>query len=194
MLVRTDQAGRERTVLLDPNRWPKDRHAVLGDWYVSPDGAKLAYTVRWNNADLGELRVRDLAGGRDSAQDRVDWADWGISPGAPTAEDFYYTRLPRPGSAPATELPGRSDLAFHRLGLDPAGDVSVYPASQDPQVYESPQVSDDGRWLFLIRSRGFSGTDLAVRELGRPGAQTVHLFQSPSATAQALEDQGRFFC
>ncbi|HXB96632.1 MAG TPA: prolyl oligopeptidase family serine peptidase, partial [bacterium] len=193
VLVRADRAGGAETVLLDPNAWPRERHAVLGEWYVSPDGAKLAYAVRWNNADLGELRVRDLASGREAAQDRVDWADWGDFAWSPDSQGFYYTRLPARGPAPGTALPGKADLAFHRLGQDAGLDAGVFPASGDPQVYESPQVSDDGRWLFLVRSRGFSGTELSVQELGPAGAHPVPLFHSASSTAQALEDQGRFF-
>jgi prolyl oligopeptidase len=192
VLVRQGRNGGPARVLLDPNAWPEGRHAVLGDWFVSPDGAKLAYTVRWNNADLGELRVRDLASGGEDPRDRVDWADWGDFAWAPDSRGYYYTRLPPKGSASATELPGQADLACHRFGQPTSLDPSVYPASRDPQVYESPQVSDDGRWLFLVRSHGFSGTDLAAQDLGQAGATAVPLFHSDSATAQALEDQGRF--
>ena len=195
VLVRQGREGGSVRVLLDPNAWPKGRHAVLGDWFVSPDGAKLAYTVRWNNADLGELRVRDLASGGEDARDRADWADWGDFAWAPDSHGFFYTRLPPKGSAPATGLPGLADLAdlaWHRLGGPAGPDPSVYPASGDPQVYESPQVSDDGRWLFLVRSRGFSGSDLAAEPLGQSNTAPLTLFQSDSSTAQVLEDQGRF--
>jgi prolyl oligopeptidase len=193
VLLRQDRAGGPVQMLLDPNAWPRRRHAVLGDWFVSPDGRKLAYTVRWNNADLGELRVRDLASGGEDARDRVDWADWGDFAWAPDSRGFYYTRLPPTGSAPATELPGLADLAYHPLGQLRIRDPSVFPASRDSQVYESPQVSDDGRWLFFVRSRGFAGTDLAVQELGQSAAGPTPLFRSESSTALALEDQGRFF-
>ncbi|HTB33455.1 MAG TPA: prolyl oligopeptidase family serine peptidase, partial [bacterium] len=193
VLVKMDRAGGPETMLLDPNAWSKERHAVLGEWYLSPDGAKLAYSVRQNNADLGELRVRDLASGRELAQDHLAWADWGDLAWAPDSQGFYYTRLPETGRGPDRGLPGRADLALHLLGTPSGHDRSVCPASQDPQVYESPQVSDDGRWLFLVRSHGFSGTDLAVRALGMDGAAPVPLFHQDSATAQVLEDQGRFF-
>jgi prolyl oligopeptidase len=193
VLVRQDRNGGPVKVLLDPNAWPKARHAVLGDWFVSPDGAKLAYTVRWNNADLGELRVRDLASGGEDAKDRVAWADWGDFAWAPDSHGFYYTRLPPKGMAPATELPGLADLACHRFGQRPSQDQSLCPASHDARIYESPQVSDDGQWLFLVRSLGFSGTDLVAQALGATNTATVNLFHNDTATAQVLEDQGRFF-
>lgn len=186
------QGGSEETVL-DPNAWPGEAHGVLGDWFLSPDGARLAYVVRRNNADLGELRVRELDSAAESPRDVLDWAEWGDFAWGPDSRSFYYTRLPPRGSAPVAELPGRADIACHRLGSPASADAAVCPASGDAQVYEGPQRSDDGRYLFIVRSRGFSGSAIEALDLSAPASAPVALFQDPSSTAQVLEDRGRFF-
>jgi prolyl oligopeptidase len=192
LLRRLEDGGTEQ-VLLDPNAWPKDSHAVLGDWFVSQDGARLAYVVRWNNADRGALRVLDVPSGKEAPEDRLDWADWADFAWSPDSLGFYYTRQPRKGAFPDTELPGKSDIAYHRLGAGGGDGAAVFPASQDPEVYESPQVSDDGRWLFILKAHGFSGTDILAQDLTQPGSEPLPIFSSVSSTAQVLEDRGTFF-
>lgn len=139
LLLRRQEEGGKEQVLLDPNAWPKDRHAILGDWYVSQDGAKLAYTQRWNNSDQGALRVLDVASGREAEEDCLSWADWADFAWSPDSLGFYYTRLPKKGSAPDTELPGRADIAFHHLGEAAQKDLSVYPPARMPRSTKAPR-------------------------------------------------------
>jgi prolyl oligopeptidase len=192
LLVKQARQGGAEQVVLDPNAWPRDQHAILGEWFLSPDGRKLAYTVRWNNADRGELRVRDLEQASELGLDRQDWEDWADFAWAKDSQGYYFTRLPKKGPGQDRDLPGMSDIAYHRLGTDASQDKAVYPASQDPQIYESPQVSDDGAWLFAIRAHGFSGTEILAQDLAQPQGKWLRLFHSATATAKVLEDRGQF--
>ncbi len=169
-------------VLLDPNTLSTDGSVSLGVWVASYDGKYVAYTLRRNGADSSTLRVRDVATGRDLRVDVISDAKYASPSWTPDSKGFYYTWLPPDPSIASTELPGRAEVRFHRIGTDPRADEVVHPALGDPKRFVGASVSRDGRWLLLSVQRGWTSTDLYFRDLKAAARRPA----SPVSPTEAL--------
>lgn len=181
ILMVRPEGGAER-VLIDPNQMSADGSVSMGDWFVSWDGKKVAYSLRENNADEATLYVRDVASGEDSAIDVIPGAKYAGPSWTPDNTGFYYEWLPSDPNLDVSERPGRTELRFHALGTDPARDPLVFPATLDPKTFLFGGVSRDGRWLFLGVQHGWNQTDLYVRD-----ARTPRVPVRPLPDAESLE-------
>jgi prolyl oligopeptidase len=169
ILMVRPEAGAER-VLIDPNELSPDGSVSMGNWFVSWDGKKVAYTLRENNADEATLYVRDVASGKDSAVDVIAGAKYAGPSWTPDNTGFYYEWLPTDPGIDVSERPGRTELRYHALGSDPKEDPLVFPATLDPKTFLFGGISRDGRWLFLGVQHGWNQTDLYVRDARKPRA------------------------
>jgi prolyl oligopeptidase len=78
-------------LVLDPNEISPDGSIAVGEYATSPDGRLLAYRTAPGGADLGEVRVRELATGRDRAdvvRDTLTSVCW-----THDARGFYYVHV-----------------------------------------------------------------------------------------------------
>ena len=151
-------------VLLDPNALSTPTAPVsLGDWIPAHDGRKLAYTLHENNADEATLHVVDVAGGKDSAADRIrlyyDSLAWDAA-----GTGLYYTWSPTGAGVTPADRAARADIRYHALGTDPARDAVVRPAVGDPNAYQGASASRDGHWLFASVGT-FARNDLYFKDL-----------------------------
>jgi prolyl oligopeptidase len=169
ILMVRPETGAER-VLIDPNEMSPDGSVSMGNWFVSWDGKKVAYTLRENNADEATLYVRDVASGKDSAVDVIAGAKYAGPSWTPDNTGFYYEWLPTDPGIDVSERPGRTELRYHALGSDPKEDPLVFPATLDPKTFLFGGISRDGRWLFLGVQHGWNQTDLYVRDARKPRA------------------------
>ncbi|MGE3275062.1 MAG: prolyl oligopeptidase family protein [Vicinamibacterales bacterium] len=108
---------------------------------VTPDGAKLIYGVRDGGQDERELRVRDIAAGRDveifpnALYDSVSLKKDGTG--------FYYVRRSRDTGA---------RVRFHAWGADLASDPVLFGAGYGPTAFVSMSQNDDGsRFLYGVQ-------------------------------------------
>ncbi|MEY2936034.1 MAG: hypothetical protein RL033_6783 [Pseudomonadota bacterium] len=158
--------GQERA-LIDPNELSADGSTSLGNWFTSWNGKYVAYTLHENNADEATLLVRDVATGKDSAIDKIPGAKYANPTWTPDHRGFYYEWLPGDPEIPVSERPGRTELRYHALGTDPAGDRVVFPSTGDPETFLSGGVTRDGRWLIVNVTRGWNQNDVYVRETSK---------------------------
>jgi prolyl oligopeptidase len=163
LYVRDGQTGPER-VLLDPNTWSADGTVSLGAWNPSPDGKKLAYSVRPNAADEATLYVLDVDSG-EHGPEKIEGAKYAWPSWAPNSRGFYYGRLPVDPTIPVSERPGYTRIFFHRLGTDARHDALIHDKTGDPTTFLHAEVSRDGSALFVTIQRGWSETDLLARDL-----------------------------
>ncbi len=88
---RKPAAGGPEQVLLDVNALAKGhKHVALGGLEVSENHKLLAYSVDFDGSEIFELRVRDLATGKDLG-DRVPGVYYGVEWGNDNATLFYTT-------------------------------------------------------------------------------------------------------
>ena len=113
----TGADGADRA-LVDVNGERADGTRALDWWFPSDDGALVAYGVSDDGSEESVLRVRDVATGKDRA-DEIPRARACSLAWTPDGRGFYYTRYPAPGEVPAGEEKYHRAVFHHRLGDDP---------------------------------------------------------------------------
>jgi len=177
--------GEER-VLLDPATLSTDGSASLGVLEPSWDGKSVAYVVHPNNADAGFIHVKDVASGKVSDVDVIGGAKYAHPQWTPRGDGFYYVALPTDPKIQASELPGHSEVKFHKLGTPAAADPVVFPKTGNPETELETVLSRDGRFLFVSVLRGASIIELHYRDLKQPKAAWVPLVKGHDGTMAAV--------
>ncbi len=161
---REGEHGPEK-VLIDPNTLSKDGSISLKGIFPNFQGTKVAYLLSQNNADQATLYVMDVAKGEISRTDRIPGAKYAWPSWTPDGRGFFYTRLPQDPKIPASELPGHAAIYFHKLGKPFTTDRLIYAKTGDPRLFIWPQLSRDGRWLFVYREKGWSHSEVFYKKL-----------------------------
>ena len=160
--------GGPAQVLLDENLLLDDPactggYVALGVREVSPDGRLLAYSVDFDGGELYQLRVRDLASGRDLAE-RIDRTYYGLAWAAGSRSLLYVV-------TDAVHRP--HEVWLHRLGTTPDHDVLVF--REDDQRFElTVRATRSGAYL-LIETESRDSTETLVMPAGDTSAAAAVL-------------------
>lgn len=144
-------------IIFDQNREADGKTFFsLGGFDVSPDGHTLAVLVDTTGYEDFELRVRDLATGKD-LPDRVPRLGFGLAWASDNRTIFYST----------TDSAKRNDRIWrHRLGANPAEDVMVY---HDPDVLFDVSVNRTRSGAYvMIGSGSFTSNEYHIVDATRP--------------------------
>jgi len=167
LYVRNVSTGQDR-VLLDPNRHSADGTTAL-DWsYVSRDGRLLAFGLSEGGSERSTLRVLDVESGTE-LPDRIPDTRACSLAWEPSGCGFYYTRYPSRGSLPRGEENYNRRVYHHRLGDDPAADPLVFGTDRTADDWPNVDISEDGRWLVVEVAKGWTRTEVYLRDLAAPG-------------------------
>ncbi|HEV7515572.1 MAG TPA: hypothetical protein VGR07_04660, partial [Thermoanaerobaculia bacterium] len=102
--------------LIDPNTLSVDGTVALSSYSVSHDGNRMAYALSSGGSDWEELRVRDVATGRD-LPDRIQWVKFSATAWTYDNEGFFYSRYDEPQAGEQLERANYfQKLYYHRLG------------------------------------------------------------------------------
>lgn len=165
--VREGIGGKDR-VLLDPTTFGKDKTSALDWWYVSPDGALVAYGASVSGNEQSTLFIRDVASGEDLADElprtRMSSVAW-----FPDNSGFFYTREPEPGTVPKEEEHYHRKVYQHRIGRHWKHDPLVFPLADDARwkMTDIPAVllSPSGRFLAVRVSHGWAKSSVLLKDL-----------------------------
>ena len=182
----------EPRVLLDPNTLSADGSVALHGAFPSLDGAFLAYKLSANNKDESTLHLMEVATGTISTIDTIEGAKYAAPSWEPKGTGFYYTRLPVDPSIPIDRLPGEAAVYFHKLGTDPKSDSLVHAKTGDPKTFLYPEISRDGRYLFVSVHHGWTSDDVYFRDLQKD-AQFRPLVVGEKSHFEVSAHGGRFF-
>jgi prolyl oligopeptidase len=141
-------------VALDPNALSKDGTVALTGTVPSRDGKLLAYGTAAGGSDWQTWRVRDLATGKDLAE-QLDWVKFSSAVWTPDNKGFFYSRYDAPKAGET--LTGSNvfqKLYYHRLGTAQANDVLVIDNPAEKSWGFGSFVSSDARWLIINVWRG----------------------------------------
>lgn len=163
VLMVRDSLGALPRVLLDPNALSKDATTSLDWYYPSPDGTLLAYGTSQAGSERSTLQVLEVATG-ENRPDRIPDTRAASLAWEPDGSGFYYTRYPKKGTVPAGEENYSRRIYHHRLGEDPETDPLVYGEGRDAQDWPGVELSEDGRWLVVSVSVGWSRNDVYLRD------------------------------
>jgi len=168
--VRDGRKGLDRA-LIDVNALSPDGTVALDWWYPSDDGRYVAFGTSANGSELSTLQVIEVASGELLAE-KIERTRAASVAWLPDSSGFYYTRYPQPGDVPAGEEMYNRRVFFHRLSqsanTNGLNDALIFPAEgekMDPQHWPNVSVSDDGRWLLVEVSNGWTRTDLYLKDL-----------------------------
>jgi prolyl oligopeptidase len=115
------------------------RYSIMS-YNVSDDGRYLSYTVAPGGSELGEIRVMEIATGRDLGE-RIDRVRGWAGSWMPDNRSFAYRReRKREPGEPATEERKRSRAFLHVLGTNPDQDKPIFGYGVDPEIEVAPAL------------------------------------------------------
>ena len=160
-----DGAARQ---ILDPNALSRDGTVAFKGAGYSDDGRLMAYGLSEAGSDWETWRVRDLATGKDLA-DEIHHAKFTQASWRKDGSGFYYAGYEVAAGGESLKAQNQfHTLYFHRLGTPQAADELVYRRSDDPNWQVGAAVSDDGRYLVVQSSRGTDTRNVVlVADLGK---------------------------
>jgi prolyl oligopeptidase len=174
--VRDGQAGKDRA-LIDVNALASDGTIALDWWYPSDDGKYVAFGTSANGSELSTLQIID-AGSGILLTEKIERTRAASVAWLPDSSGLYYTRYPRPGDVPEGEEMYNRRVFFHQLNhgenANGQNDPLVFPSegeSIDPQHWPNVSLSNDGRWLLVDVSKGWTKTELYLKDLSAPSGK-----------------------
>ena len=162
--------------LIDVNQLAADGTVALDWWHPSHDGKYVAYGTSPNGSEISTLHVIETATGKLLPEKiwrtRAASVAW-----LPDNSGFYYTKYPRPGDVPAGQEMYNRHVFFHKLG-EPANaeglqDPLIFGQGLNPQYWPLVSVSNDGKWLLVNVSEGWTRSELFLKNLSDPAAKFV---------------------
>ena len=193
LYVYQDDNEAKRT-LLDPLALEPDGSLAIGAFVPSPDGELVAYLENPDNADESTLHILEVDSGETRPAESIPGLRYTTPVWRPDGSGFFYTWMPRGESLSSNDRIGLAEIRFHRIGTDPESDVTLRANTGDPTRFLSARVSDDGRWLLVTMSRGWSETEIFVRDLRSPKADWQELTEGkPPAIYDAVAHQDRIW-
>lgn len=175
--VREGLNGKDRS-LIDVNSLAPDGTIALDWWYPSQDGKYVAYGTSPNGSEISTLRVIVTATGK-LLPEQI-WRTRGASVAwLPDNSGFYYTRYPRPGDVPAGQEMYNRHVFLHKLGSTDNGDglkdPLIFGEGMDPTFWPQPGLSDDGQWLAINVSEGWTKSEIYLKHLSDPASKFVQV-------------------
>jgi prolyl oligopeptidase len=164
LYVRDGVDGPDR-VLVDANQLAADGTVAL-DWYQpSENGKYVAYGTSPGGSEVSTLHVIETKTGTvlpDTIErTRAASIAWKLD-----NSGFYYTRYPKKGDVPAGQEMYNRHVFYHSLGDDPAQeDQPIFGEGRDPEDWPSVHLSNNGRWLLINVSQGWTKSELFLMDL-----------------------------
>ncbi len=198
-LYRQFSLSAEPELLLDPNALSVDGSVSLAAWSPSPDGRYLAYALSQGGADWAEVRVREIATGKDLA-DVVRWFRFSGISWTKDGLGFFYARFPEPPAGRALEAELRNhQVHYHRIGTQQDQDRLIYWRQELPHYFVGAGVTEDGRYLVITLHHGTDQKNrFLLADLGDPmhpnvGAPVVAIVDEDIAELAILGNEGPVF-
>jgi prolyl oligopeptidase len=158
-------------VLIDPNTLSSDGTTSMGSMGFSKDGKLLAYSVSKAGSDWNEIRVREVATGKDF-DDRVEWVKFsGISF---YKNGFFYSAYDAPKKG--AEYSAKNEyhkVYYHTLGEPQSKDKLIYEDKNKPLRNFGTSVTEDEKYQILYMSESTSGNAFMIKDLSKPDSEFI---------------------
>jgi prolyl oligopeptidase len=163
LYVREGVDGVDR-VLVDANQLAADGTIAL-DWFQpSENGRYVAYGISTAGSEMSTLHIVETKTGA-ALPDIIERTRAASIAWQHDNRGFYYTRYPKKGDVPAGQEMYNRHVFYHELGTDPATDDPIFGEGRDPEDWPSVSLSNDGRWLLVNVSQGWTKSELFLTDL-----------------------------
>jgi len=170
----TPEAGPQ--VLLDPNKLSDDGTVALSGIEISDDGKYLVYLISRSGSDWNEIFVKNIATG-ELLPDHIKWVKF--SGASWYNGGFYYSAYSAPDESEALKGSNENQKVFyHKLGDDPANDVVVHAEPEFPKRMFNLYVTDDNRFMVLVKMEGSTGNAISVKDISKEGGKFIPLIET----------------
>jgi len=150
-------------VLFDANQLAADGTIAL-DWYQpSENGKYLAYGTSPSGSEMSTLHILETKTG-NALPDTIERTRAASIAWTHDNSGFYYTRYPKKGDVPDGQEMYNRHVYYHELGTDPASDSLIFGEGRDAEDWPDVSLSDDGRWLLINVSQGWTKTELFLMD------------------------------
>ena len=164
LYVRDGLNGEDR-ILVDANKLAADGTIAL-DWFQpSENGKYVAYGTSPSGSEMSTLHIIETKTGTvlpDTIErTRAASIAWTLD-----NSGFYYTRYPKKGDVPEGQEMYKRHVFYHALGDDPANDDKpIFGEGRDAEDWPSVNLSNDGRWLLINVSQGWTKSELYLMDV-----------------------------
>jgi prolyl oligopeptidase len=163
LYVREGVDGKDR-VLVDANQLAADGTIAL-DWYEpSYNGEYLAYGTSPSGSEMSTLHIVETKTGK-LLPDTIERTRAASIAWLHDNSGFYYTRYPKKGEVPEGQEMYNRHVFFHLLGTDPTTDDKVFGEGRDAEDWPGVELSNDGNWLLISVSEGWTKTEIYLMDL-----------------------------
>lgn len=150
----------EPRLLLDPNTLSADGTVALSGSSYSDDGNLMAYGLAVAGSDWNEWKVRDVRSGKD-LDDHLKWIKFSGISWTKDGEGFFYSRFPEPVAGQEFQaLNLNMKVYYHTLGTQQSEDILIYEDPSNPEHNFGAFVTDDGRYVGVLTSKGTDNVNL----------------------------------
>ena len=151
-------------VLVDANRLAGDGTVAL-DWFEPSDNGKyVAYGTSAGGSEMSTLHIIETRNGT-ILPDTIERTRAASIAWEHDNRGFYYTRYPKKGDVPAGQEMYNRHVFYHAIGDDPEHDDLIFGEGRDPEDWPSVHLSNDGRWLLINVSEGWTKSELFLQDL-----------------------------
>jgi prolyl oligopeptidase len=163
LYVRDGLNGADR-VLVDANQLAADGTIAL-DWFQPSDNGKyVAYGTSPSGSEMSTLHIIETKTGT-TLPDTIERTRAASIAWKLDNSGFYYTRYPKKGDVPAGQEMYNRHVYYHQLGDDPANDDKpIFGEGRDAEDWPNVNLSNDGRWLLINVSQGWTKSELFLMD------------------------------
>lgn len=163
LYVRDSVNGADR-VLVDANSLAADGTIAL-DWFQpSENGKYVAYGTSPSGSEMSTLHVIESKTGT-ILPDTIERTRAASIAWLHDNSGFYYTRYPKKGEVPAGQEMYNRHVYFHLLGSPVETDNAIFGEGRGPEDWPGVALSNDGRWLLINVSEGWTKSELFLMDL-----------------------------
>ena len=194
VIYTTDSFAKTPRELINPNTLSKDGTVALSGSAVSDNAKLFAYGLATAGSDWQQWKVRDVATGKDQADD-LDWIKFSGASWMKDGSGFFYSRYDEPKGADKLRAQVyKQKLFFHQLGTPQGQDKLVYERPDHKDWLFSGEVTEDGHYLIIDVSQGTDPKNrIFYQDLTKPEAKVVELLPDGDAAYSFIGNEGSIF-